>query len=89
MDLLAWGNTVMEPHLFTISPGAGSGESYRHEGEEFLFICRGTLNISLDGEEYRLKSGDSFYFESSTPHMWCNSGKSQTVVLWVNTPPTF
>jgi transcriptional regulator with XRE-family HTH domain len=89
MDLLAWGNTVMEPHLFTIAPGAGSGESYRHEGEEFLFICRGTLNISLEGEEYRLKSGDSFYFESSTPHMWCNSGKSQTVVLWVNTPPTF
>jgi DNA-binding transcriptional MerR regulator/quercetin dioxygenase-like cupin family protein len=89
MDLLAWGNTVMEPHLFTIAPGAGSGESYAHEGEEFIFVVRGTLHISLDGEEYALKSGDSFYFESSTPHTWRNSGKSQTVLLWVNTPPTF
>jgi DNA-binding transcriptional MerR regulator/mannose-6-phosphate isomerase-like protein (cupin superfamily) len=89
MDLLAWGNTVMEPHLFTIAPGAGSGESYAHEGEEFVFVLRGTLNISLEGQEYLLKSGDSFYFESSTPHTWCNSGKSQTVLLWVNTPPTF
>jgi DNA-binding transcriptional MerR regulator/quercetin dioxygenase-like cupin family protein len=89
MDLLAWGNTVMEPHLFTIAPGAGSGESYAHEGEEFIFVLRGTLNISLEGEEYVLKSGDSFYFESSTPHRWRNSGKSQTVLLWVNTPPTF
>jgi DNA-binding transcriptional MerR regulator/quercetin dioxygenase-like cupin family protein len=89
MDLLAWGNTVMEPHLFTIAPGAGSGDSYAHEGEEFIFVLRGTLNISLEGEEYHLQSGDSFYFESSTPHAWRNSGKSQTVVLWVNTPPTF
>jgi len=89
MDLLAWGNTVMEPHLFTIAPAAGSGESYTHEGEEFIFVLRGTLKVSLDGEEHVLKSGDSFYFESSTPHTWCNPGKSQTVVLWVNTPPTF
>jgi DNA-binding transcriptional MerR regulator/quercetin dioxygenase-like cupin family protein len=89
MDLLAWGNTVMEPHLFTIAPGAGSGESYAHEGEEFIFVLRGTLSISLEGEVYVLKPGDSFYFESSTPHTWLNSGKSQTVVLWVNTPPTF
>src|SRR5438552_11738746 len=30
MELLAWGNTVMEPHLFRIAPEAGSGESYAH-----------------------------------------------------------
>ena len=27
MELLAWGNTVMEPHLFRIAPQAGSGDS--------------------------------------------------------------
>ena len=68
MELLAWGNTVMEPHLFRIAAQAGSGESYTHEGEEFLYILRGQLHISLDGEEYRLRTGDSFYFESATPH---------------------
>ena len=89
MELLAWGNTVMEPHLFTIAPGAGSGESYSHEGEEFLFVLRGSLDIGLQGETHRLRSGDSFYFQSDTPHTWRNSGNSETVVLWVNTPPTF
>lgn len=89
MELLAWGNTVMEPHLFSIAPGAGSGDSYAHEGEEFLFVLRGTLDISLEGHEFRLKRGDSFYFESSTPHTWRNTGKTETVLLWVNTPPTF
>jgi DNA-binding transcriptional MerR regulator len=89
MELLAWGNTVMEPHLFRISARAGSGDSYTHEGEEFLYILRGELLISLEGEEYRLRPGDSFYFESATPHRWSNPGRTETLVLWVNTPPTF
>ena len=89
MELLAWGNTVMEPHLFRIAPNAGSGESYTHEGEEFLLVMRGELKIALADEEFHLKAGDSFYFESPTPHHWRNPGRSETWVLWVNTPPTF
>ena len=90
MELLAWGQTVMEPHLFRVKPGGGSGESYSHEGEEFLHILRGDFEIWLDSKEhYRLKPGDSLYFESSTPHRWRNPGRSETWLLWVNTPPTF
>ena len=90
MELLAWGNTMMEPHLFRIAPSAGSGESYAHEGEEFLYILRGSLEISLaDGERLCLQEGDSFYFESSNEHRWKNPGKKEALVLWVNTPPTF
>jgi DNA-binding transcriptional MerR regulator/quercetin dioxygenase-like cupin family protein len=89
MELLAWGNTVMEPHLFRITPKASSGESYKHEGEEFLFVLRGELRMLLDGEEYRIRTGDSFYFESSTPHRWSNPGRTEAWVLWINTPPTF
>jgi DNA-binding transcriptional MerR regulator/quercetin dioxygenase-like cupin family protein len=89
MELLAWGNTVMEPHLFRIAPEAGSGDSYTHEGEEFIDVLRGELAIALDGTEYRLKPGDSFYFESATEHRWRNPARMETWVLWVNTPPTF
>ncbi|MFZ0307096.1 MAG: cupin domain-containing protein [Candidatus Sulfotelmatobacter sp.] len=89
MELLAWGNTVMEPHLFRLAPEAGSGDSYTHEGEEFLYVLRGELAITLEKEQYRLKAGDSFYFESATPHHWKNPGRAETWVLWVNTPPTF
>jgi len=89
MELLAWGNTVMEPHLFRVAPDAGSGESYTHEGEEFIYVLRGEMEISVDGERYLLKTGDSFYFESATPHRWRNPGRKETLLLWVNTPPTF
>jgi DNA-binding transcriptional MerR regulator/mannose-6-phosphate isomerase-like protein (cupin superfamily) len=90
MELLAWGHTAMEPHLFRIKPGGGSGESYSHEGEEFLHVLRGEFEIWLErNEHYRLKSGDSLYFESSTPHRWKNPGRAETWLLWINTPPTF
>jgi len=90
MELLAWGNTAMEPHLFRVKPGGGSGESYSHEGEEFLHILRGDFEIWLDRKEhYHLKPGDSLYFESSTPHRWRNPGRKETWLLWINTPPTF
>src|SRR5436190_11535667 len=89
MELLAWGNMVMEPHLFRIAPRAGSGEPYSHDGEEFLFVLRGELIISVEEDEYRLKTGDSFYFESTTRHRWRNPGTKETCVLWINTPPTF
>ena len=90
MELLAWGNTAMEPHLFRVKPNGGSGESYAHEGEEFLHILRGEFEIWLNNKEhYRLKTGDSLYFESSTPHRWRNPGRTETWLLWINTPPTF
>jgi DNA-binding transcriptional MerR regulator/uncharacterized cupin superfamily protein len=89
MELLASGKITMEPHLFRVAPGAGSGESYSHEGEEFLYLVRGRLEIVLDGQKFQLRAGDSFYFSSKTQHSWSNPGKAETLILWINTPPTF
>ena len=90
MELLAWGNTAMEPHLFRVKAGGNSGESYTHEGEEFLHVLRGEFEIWLNQDEhYLLQPGDSLYFQSSTPHRWKNPGKTESWLLWINTPPTF
>jgi DNA-binding transcriptional MerR regulator len=85
MEELAWGNIVMEPHIFHVAPGKGSLEHYTHQGQEFIYLIRGQLAITLDDKEYKLAPGDSFYFESSIRHRWLNPGKSEAVVLWVNT----
>jgi DNA-binding transcriptional MerR regulator/mannose-6-phosphate isomerase-like protein (cupin superfamily) len=90
MELLAWGDTAMEPHLFRVKPDGSSGESYTHEGEEFLHVLRGQFEIWLNQDEhYVLEPGDSLYFQSSTPHRWKNPGKKESWLLWINTPPTF
>jgi quercetin dioxygenase-like cupin family protein/DNA-binding XRE family transcriptional regulator len=87
MELLAWGNTTMEPHLFRVKPGGGSGESYSHEGQEFLYVLRGEFEIWLNKEKhYLLRNGDSLYFDSPAPHRWRNPGRSEAWILWINTP---
>jgi DNA-binding transcriptional MerR regulator/quercetin dioxygenase-like cupin family protein len=90
MDLLASGNKMMEPHLFRIAPGADSGGSYSHEGEEFIYVLQGKLEVWLDEvERYVLDPGDSLYFESTHAHRWQNLSAKETSILWVNTPATF
>jgi len=90
MELLAFGKKAMEPHLFRIAPGANSGGSYSHEGEEFLFLLQGKLEVWLDEmEHYVLQPGDSLYFESRQAHRWQSLSEKETLLLWVNTPATF
>jgi DNA-binding transcriptional MerR regulator/quercetin dioxygenase-like cupin family protein len=90
LELLAFGSTAMEPHLFRLAPGTSSGGSYHHEGEEFIFVVSGSCDVWLDEvEHYRLRAGDSLYFSSSQTHRWSNPYKQQAVLLWINTPPTF
>lgn len=90
MELLAFGRNAMEPHIFRITPGAGSGGSYSHEGEEFIYVLQGKLEIWLDEiEDYTLETGDSLYFESTRAHRWRSLSEKETLLLWVNTPATF
>jgi quercetin dioxygenase-like cupin family protein len=90
IELLAEGETAMEPHLFHVAPGASSGGSYHHEGEEFLYVISGSCEFWLDEvEHYRLEPGDSLYFSSQQTHRWSNVSDVEAVLLWINTPPTF
>ncbi len=82
--------TTLQSILISVDPGRGSEESYSHEGEEFLHMIEGQLELTLDElYTYRLGPGDSMTFESPRPHRWYNPGETQTVIVWVNTPPTF
>ena len=89
IELLALGSTAIEPHLFHISPGAGSREAYAHKGEEFIYLIRGLLEIEMGGGKFRLRAGDSFSFSSTTPHRWRNPGQTKAVALWITTPAAF
>jgi DNA-binding transcriptional MerR regulator/mannose-6-phosphate isomerase-like protein (cupin superfamily) len=86
----AQGDVMMDPDIFTVEPGAGSGGSYTHEGEEFLYVLEGVFEVVLrDDERYRLRQGDSLYYPSTVPHAWRNPGEVTARLLWVNAPPTF
>jgi DNA-binding transcriptional MerR regulator/quercetin dioxygenase-like cupin family protein len=83
-------DTVLQSMLISVDPGAGNGDSYAHEGEEFLYVIVGGLDLTLDEiDTYSLKAGDAMTFASTRPHRWTNPGVVKAVIVWVNTPPTF
>jgi DNA-binding transcriptional MerR regulator len=90
MEQLAVGTKRLESHMWHLKPGAGSDGSYSHQGEEFVYVMAGELELWLDElERYTLREGDSFWFESSTGHRWYNPSDEETILLWINSPPTF
>jgi DNA-binding transcriptional MerR regulator/quercetin dioxygenase-like cupin family protein len=90
VQLLAEGRNQMDCHRFVLAAGASSEGAYKHEGEEFIHVLSGQLQIALGTEEYQvLNPGDSLYFKSSIHHSWKNTFAGETILLWVNTPPTF
>ena len=90
LEQLTFGERLMEVHVFTVEPGAGSLEPYQHVGEEFIYMLQGSLEVWLDGvERFTVHSGDMLYFESTQSHRWLNPGDAPAVFLGVNSPATF
>ena len=83
-------NRKIDARLAIIEVGGSSEGYYRHPGEEFGFVIKGELELKINGRTYNLKEGDSFYFPSTKDHSFRNPSKrGETVILWVNHPPTW
>lgn len=90
VQILAEGQVTMDCHRFVLAPGASSEGAYTHEGEEFIHVLTGRLEVVLDADQFHdLGPGDSLYFASKRHHSWRNRHDGETVLLWINTPPTF
>jgi DNA-binding transcriptional MerR regulator/quercetin dioxygenase-like cupin family protein len=90
MELLSTGTKMLETMLMRVPPATGSDGAYTHQGEDWMYMLRGELEIWLDEAEcYVLHENESFWFESNRGHRWYNPGKKEAVIIWVNTPPTF
>lgn len=74
----------MEPFLITAEPG-GAGEDVfsSHEGEEFLHVLAGSIELRYGTATHTLSEGDSVYFDSIVPHRVRAAGTTPARVLAV------
>ena len=71
----------------TYQPGGNTGdELYTHNGEEAGLVLKGQIDLYLDGQVFRLHTGDSFSFSASLPHRYSNPGDAEAQIIWANTP---
>ena len=58
-----------------------------HEGEEFIMVMEGTMEISYGKNTYLLEEGDSIYYDSIVPHhVHAYEGQAAKILAVVYTP---
>lgn len=73
----------MDPFLLDIPALGGRSVSRPHEGEEFLLVLKGRINLIYGAETHELEEGDSLYFDAETPHRLENPHARPAQVLCV------
>ena len=59
----------MEPFLIDVHPPITEDyELSSHEGEEFIFVMKGEIEVLYGKETYLVSEGDSIYYDSVVPH---------------------
>jgi mannose-6-phosphate isomerase-like protein (cupin superfamily) len=75
----------LEPVLAVFGPGGKSGKHvHSHSREEFAFVLKGRVTLTLGDEESELRAGDAVTLPARAPHRWENRGKETVEVLMVS-----
>jgi XRE family transcriptional regulator, regulator of sulfur utilization len=83
VDPLGWERRILSPVLpnvefefmrTTLSPGVNAGAFLPHNpgSREYVAVERGTLRLTIDGQAYLLKKGDSIYYAGDCIHEFEN-----------------
>ena len=74
---------MMNAFVITLIPNAKDQTMFTHEGEELMFVLKGTMEFWFGEERYIVKAGDCIYFDSEVPHRGQCIGNREAKVLVV------
>jgi len=80
----------MEPFIVTLEPATvKTSKTSVHEGEEFIFVLEGEMEVIFGNHTDVLYPGDSIYYDSSIPHrVQCHQEKVTRILAVLYTPGT-
>jgi mannose-6-phosphate isomerase-like protein (cupin superfamily) len=74
----------MEPFIVTLDPESVKKPAQStHDGEEFIFVLEGEMEVTLGDHSDVLAAGDSIYYSSTIPHRVGAKGDSPSKILAV------
>lgn len=79
----------LEPFIVKLKPKQKDVEMVKHPGEEFFYVLKGALIVTVEDEQYHLYEGETIHFPSTVPHMWENPLNQETVIISITTPAIF
>ena len=78
----------MEPFLIDVMPAKDADFDFSsHEGEEFIFVMEGIIEINYGQDTYLLEEGDSIYYDSIVAHhVHAGNGSPAKILGVIYTP---
>lgn len=76
-------NKSMDPFLLTLNDKVSNTDTYSHNGEEFIYVLKGTAEMLLDGNSIVLNEGDCVYFDANVKHRLLATDGNEVKVLAV------
>jgi transcriptional regulator with XRE-family HTH domain len=75
----------MEPFIVTVGfdRKIDIHKDFQHDGEEFIYVLEGRLELFFKGESYILEEGDCAYFDADRPHSGMSLGEKEAKLLIV------
>lgn len=74
----------MEPFIVDVHPSIPEDCTFSfHEGEEFIYVLEGEIEVLYGGDRHVLCVGDSIYYDSTTPHQVKTAGDKEARILAV------
>lgn len=83
---LAAGKTSrhMEPFVIDVAPSSAEAHTLsQHEGEEFIYVLEGGIEVEYGKDSHVLGAGDSIYYDSIVPHEVRAAGDAPARILAV------
>lgn len=77
----------LEAVYFSVRPHTKS-PVYKHDGEDFGYVLKGRLRVTVGDDTFTLERGDSISYPSHLSHFWETLGTA-VEALWVVTPPSW
>jgi transcriptional regulator with XRE-family HTH domain len=59
---------VVEPYLITLTEESDVFPLFQHAGLEFIYMLQGEVSYRHSDKTYRLRPGDSLFFDADAPH---------------------
>lgn len=82
--LTSGGNHNLQIMILNIAPGGSSGKTaLSYPAEKGGLVLTGEVQLTVDGQEACLKTGDSFVFDSALSHSLSNTTDAPAQVLWI------
>jgi transcriptional regulator with XRE-family HTH domain len=83
-------NRHMEPFIVTLEPATvKTSKTSVHDGEEFIFVLEGEMEVILGSHTDVLYPGDSIYYDSNIPHrVQCHQDRVTRILAVLYAPST-